>query len=59
MQMPEAHQESAVAQSAEMLMTGRLCWSLHCMVREPLHMLERPVSGCSPSLLETAILTSK
>jgi len=29
------------------------------MVRVPLHMLERPVSGCRPSLLETTILTLK
>jgi len=32
---------------------------LHCMVRGPLHMLERPLSGCRPSLLEPAILTLK
>jgi len=35
--MPEAPRESAVAvcplASAEMLTTGRLCRSLHCMVR--------------------------
>jgi len=56
--MPEAHRESAVTVqvSAEMLMTGRLCWSVPYIVRVPLHLLERPVSGCRPSLLEPAIL---
>jgi len=39
-----------------MLMTGRLCRSVSCMVRVLLHMLERPVSGCRPSLLEVTIL---
>jgi len=62
--MPEAHRESAVALcsvqvSAEMLMTGRLCRSVHCMVRVPLHMLERPVSGLRSSLLDPAMLTLK
>jgi len=45
--------------SAEMLMTVRLCRLVHYIVRVPLHMLERPVSGCRPSLLEPAILTLK
>jgi len=29
------------------------------LVRVPLHMLERPVSGCRPSLLELAIVDDK
>jgi len=62
--MPEAHRESAVALSSvqvstEMLMTGRLCRSVHYMVRVLLHVLERLVSGCRPSLLEPAVLTLK
>jgi len=48
--MPEGHRESAVylerQVSVEMLMTGWLCWSVPYMVRVPLYMLERPVSGC-------------
>jgi len=50
---------STVWVSAEMLMTGRLCRSVHCMVGVPLHMPEKLVSGCRPSLLEPEILTLK
>jgi len=40
-------------------MTGRLCPSVQCMVRVSQPILEKPVSGCRPSLLELAILTLK
>jgi len=43
--------------ATEMLITGRLCWSVPYMDHVLSHMMERPISRCRPSHPERAILT--